>query len=213
MSARPPLGVRVLMKGNEALAEAALRAGCRAFFGYPITPASDISSYLAVHMPQAGGVFLQSESEVSAVNMVFGAAGTGIRAMTASSSPGISLMSEGVTFLAGAEVPCLLVNMMRVGPGLGGIQPSQADYHQATRGMGHGDCRIIVLAPATLQELVDLVREGFAMAERYRNPVMLLADGVLGQMMEPVTFTHETDPAALPEPAWATTGPLDDPSG
>jgi 2-oxoglutarate ferredoxin oxidoreductase subunit alpha len=206
MSSRPPLGVRVLMKGNEALAEAALKAGCRAFFGYPITPAGEISSYLALHMPQAGGVFLQSESEVSAVNMVFGAAGTGVRAMTASSSPGVSLMSEGVSFMAGAEVPCLLVNMMRVGPGLGGIQPSQADYHQATRGMGHGDFRLIVLAPAGLQEMVELVFDGFALAERYRNPVMLLADGVLGQMMEPVTFHKEIDPADLPEPSWSTTG-------
>jgi len=203
---RVPLGERVLMKGNEALAEAALKAGCRAFFGYPITPASEITSYMARWMREEGGVFLQSESEVAAINMVFGAAGTGVRTMTASSSPGISLMSEGVSFLAGAEVPCLLVNVMRVGPGLGGIQPSQSDYFQATRGLGHGDSRIIVLAPANVQELADFALDAFELAERYRTPVMILADGVLGQMMEPVTFRREIDPATLPEPEWATTG-------
>lgn len=203
-----PLGVRLLMKGNEALAEAALKAGCRAFFGYPITPASEISSYLALHMPEVGGVFLQSESELGAVNMTFGAAGTGVRAMTATSSPGFSLMSEGVSFLAGAELPCLLVNMMRVGPGLGGIQPSQGDYWQATRGLGHGGGHAIVLAPASVQELVDLVFEAFELAERYRTPAVLLADGILGQMMEPVVFTRRIDPAELPGPAWATTGAL-----
>ncbi|MHB8869658.1 MAG: 3-methyl-2-oxobutanoate dehydrogenase subunit VorB [Thermoleophilia bacterium] len=206
MRRRVPLGERVLMKGNEALAEAALKAGCRAFFGYPITPASEITSYMARWMREDGGVFLQSESEVAAINMVFGAAGTGVRAMTASSSPGISLMSEGVSFLAGAEVPCLLVNVMRVGPGLGGIQPSQSDYFQATRGLGHGDSRVIVLAPANIQEMADFAFDAFDLAERYRTPVMILADGILGQMMEPVTFQREVDPATLPEPDWATTG-------
>ncbi|MHB0980702.1 MAG: 3-methyl-2-oxobutanoate dehydrogenase subunit VorB [Thermoleophilia bacterium] len=208
---RVPLDERVLMKGNEALAEAALKAGCRAFFGYPITPASEITSYMARWMRAAGGVFLQSESEVAAINMVFGAAGTGVRAMTASSSPGISLMSEGVSFLAAAEVPCLLVNVMRVGPGLGGIQPSQSDYFQATRGLGHGDSRVIVLAPANIQEMADFAFDAFDLAERYRTPVMILADGILGQMMEPVTFHREIDPATLPEPEWATTGASDRP--
>jgi len=203
---RVPLGERVLMKGNEALAEAALKAGCRAFFGYPITPASEITSYMARWMRVEGGVFLQSESEVAAINMVFGAAAAGVRTMTASSSPGISLMSEGVSFLAGAEVPCLLVNVMRVGPGMGGIQPSQSDYFQATRGLGHGDSRVIVLAPANIQEMADFVYDAFELAERYRTPVMILADGILGQMMEPVTFHREIDPAALPEADWATTG-------
>ncbi len=201
-----PLGERVLMKGNEALAEAAIKAGCRAYFGYPITPASEITSYMARWMQVEGGTFVQPESEVAAINMVFGAAGTGTRAMTASSSPGISLMSEGVSFLAAAEVPCLIVNIMRVGPGLGGIQPSQSDYFQATRGLGHGDFRVIVLVPANLQEMVDLTFDAFSLAEAYRIPVLLLADGVLGQMMEPVTFTRAIDPAELPEPEWATTG-------
>lgn len=199
-------GERILMKGNEALAEAALKAGCRAFFGYPITPASEITSYMARWMRKEGGVFLQSESEVAAINMVFGAAAAGVRTMTASSSPGISLMSEGVSFLAGAEVPCLLVNVMRVGPGLGGIQPSQSDYFQATRGLGHGDCRVIVLAPANIQEMADFVFDAFELAEKYKNPVMILADGILGQMMEPVTFRPALDPADLPASDMATTG-------
>jgi 2-oxoglutarate ferredoxin oxidoreductase subunit alpha len=203
---RVPSGERILMKGNEALAEAALKAGCRAFFGYPITPASEITSYMARWMRQEGGVFLQSESEVAAINMVFGAAAAGVRTMTASSSPGISLMSEGVSFLAGAEVPCLLVNVMRVGPGLGGIQPSQSDYFQATRGLGHGDSRVIVLAPANIQEMADFVFDAFELAERYKNPVMILADGILGQMMEPVSFRPAIDAADLPPGEWATTG-------
>ncbi len=194
------------MKGNEALAEAALKAGCRAFFGYPITPASEIATYMARRMPQEGGVFLQPESEIAAVSMAFGAAGTGTRAMTATSSPGISLMSECISYLAGAEVPCVLVNVMRVGPGLGGIQPAQADYLQATRGLGHGDFHVIVLAPATLQEMVDFTFDAFELSERYRNPVLILADGVLGQMMEPVVFHRQIDPAELSEPEWATTG-------
>jgi 2-oxoglutarate ferredoxin oxidoreductase subunit alpha len=203
---RVPSGKRILMKGNEALAEAALKAGCRAFFGYPITPASEITSYMARWMRHEGGVFLQSESEVATINMVFGAAAAGVRTMTASSSPGISLMSEGVSFLAGAEVPCLLVNVMRVGPGLGGIQPSQSDYFQATRGLGHGDSRVIVLAPANIQEMADLVFDAFELAEKYVNPVMILADGILGQMMEPVTFRPALDLDALPPRDWATTG-------
>jgi len=203
---RVPSGERILMKGNEALAEAALKAGCRAFFGYPITPASEITSYMARWMRVEGGVFLQSESEVAAINMVFGAAAAGVRTMTASSSPGISLMSEAISFLAGAEVPCLLVNVMRVGPGLGGIQPSQSDYFQATRGLGHGDSRVIVLAPANIQEMADFVYDGFELAERYTNPVMILADGILGQMMEPVSFRPALDTADLPPRDWATTG-------
>jgi 2-oxoglutarate/2-oxoacid ferredoxin oxidoreductase subunit alpha len=203
---RVPLGERLLMKGNEALAEAAIKAGCRAYFGYPITPASEIAAYMAAHLPAAGGVFLQSESEVAAINMTFGAAGTGARAMTATSSPGLSLMSEGVSFLSAAELPCLMVDVMRVGPGLGGIQPSQSDYHQVTRGLGHGGARVIVLAPATVQEMVDLVFDAYELAEHYRIPALILADGILGQMMEPVTFKRELDPTERRQSTWTTTG-------
>lgn len=194
-----------LWKGNEAIAEAAIRAGCRHFFGYPITPQNEIPEYMSLHMPKAGGVFVQAESEVAAINMVYGAAGAGARVMTSSSSPGVSLKQEGISYLAGAELPCLIVNIMRGGPGLGTIQPAQGDYYQATRGGGNGDYRVIVLAPATIQEACDQVREGFDLADKYRMPVMILADGMIGQMMEAVEWP-EDNAHQLPEKAWATTG-------
>jgi 2-oxoglutarate ferredoxin oxidoreductase subunit alpha len=196
---------KVLMKGNEAIAEAAIRAGCRYYFGYPITPQNEIPAYMAKRMPRVGGTFLQAESEVAAINMVYGAAGAGARAMTSSSSPGISLKQEGISYIAGAELPCLIVNIVRGGPGLGGIQSAQSDYFQATRGGGHGDYQVVVLAPATIQEMVDLVQEGFDIADMYRNPVMILGDGMLGQMMEPVEF-KERKPRELEPKTWATTG-------
>ena len=196
---------KVLMKGNEAIAEAAIQAGCRYFFGYPITPQNEIPAYMAKRLPKIGGTFIQAESEVSAINMVYGAAGAGARAMTSSSSPGISLKQEGISYIAGAELPCMIVNIVRGGPGLGSIQPAQSDYFQATKGGGHGDYHMVVLAPATLQEAVELVMEGFDIADQYRNPVMLLGDGMLGQMMEPVEFsTYEG--RNLPPKIWATTG-------
>ena len=195
---------RVLMKGNEALAEAAIQAGCRHFFGYPITPQTEINAYLSKRMPKIGGTYLQAESEVAAINMVLGAASAGVRAMTSSSSPGVSLKTEGISYLVGSDLPCLIVNVQRGGPGLGGIQPSQADYNQATKAPGHGDAHILVLAPATVQEMVDLPFKAFELAERYRMPAMILADGLLGQMMEPVVFTDvEVKQAEKP---WATTG-------
>ncbi len=187
---------KVLMKGNEALGEAAVRAGCRHFFGYPITPQTEIPEYLVKRLPQVGGVFVQAESEVASINMVMGAAGMGIRCMTSSSSPGISLMAEGVSYIAACELPCVIINMMRAGPGLGGILPAQSDYFQATRGHGHGDYQVIVLAPSSVQEAVDLMTLAFELAETYRNPVMVCADGMIGQMMEPVEFAGEPD--ALP---------------
>ena len=195
-----------LMKGNEALAEAAIRAGCQAYFGYPITPQSEILEYLADEGRQRGMIVLQAESEVASINMVYGAAGAGARVMTSSSSPGISLMQEGISYIAGAELPCLIVNVSRGGPGLGTIQPSQGDYFQATKGGGHGDYRLIVLAPASVQEMADFVFDAFDLADRYRNPVMILADGALGQMMEKVAF-REYDPEQhkVPKP-WATVG-------
>ncbi|NLA82403.1 MAG: 3-methyl-2-oxobutanoate dehydrogenase subunit VorB, partial [Clostridiaceae bacterium] len=194
-----------LWKGNEAIAEAAIRAGCRCYFGYPITPQSEIPEYMARHMPKVGGVFLQSESEIAAINMVYGASGAGARVMTSSSSPGISLKQEGISYMCGAELPAVIVNVMRGGPGLGTIQPAQGDYFQATRGGGNGDYRLIVLAPASIQEVVDLMQEAFDLADKYRIPVMLLLDGMIGQMMEPVEWTH-TPAADLPEKTWATTG-------
>ncbi len=193
------------MKGNEAIAEAAIQAGCRYFFGYPITPQNEIPAYMAKRLPQVGGTFIQAESEISAINMVYGAAGAGARVMTSSSSPGISLKQEGISYIAGAELPCLIVNIVRGGPGLGGIQPAQSDYFQAVKGGGHGDYRLVVLAPSTIQEVVDLVQEGFDIADRYRNPVMILGDGMLGQMMEPVEF-GKRKPAELPPKEWATAG-------
>jgi len=183
--------MQVMMKGNEALGEAAVRAGCRYYFGYPITPQTELMEYLARRMPDAGGVFLQAESEVAAINMVYGAAGAGARVLTSSSGPGMSLKQEGISFLACAELPCVIVNVMRGGPGLGGIQPSQADYFQATRGGGHGDYRMPVISPASVQEMVDLTCESFEIAERYRTPVIILTDGVMGQMMEPVLLPDE----------------------
>lgn len=197
--------MKTLLKGNEALGEAAVLAGCRYFFGYPITPQTELLEYLARRLPQVGGVFLQAESEIAAINMVYGAAGAGARVMTSSSGPGLSLKQEGISFLAAAELPCVIVNIMRGGPGLGGIQPSQADYFQATRGGGHGDYRTPVLAPASGQEMVDLTTLAFDLADRYRTPVLILADGLLGQMMEPVELP--AGPASEPPPKpWATTG-------
>jgi 2-oxoglutarate/2-oxoacid ferredoxin oxidoreductase subunit alpha len=195
-----------LMKGNEAIAAAAINAGCRHFFGYPITPQNEIPEYMSRELPKLGGTFVQAESEVAAINMVYGAAGAGARVLTSSSSPGISLMQEGISYIAGAELPCVIVNIMRAGPGLGGIQPAQADYFQATKGGGHGDYRLIVLAPANLQEAVDLTELAFDLADRYRNPVMLLADGIIGQLMEPVELTPYVPPSDLPLKDWVTTG-------
>lgn len=195
---------KVLMKGNEAIGEAAIRAGCKGYFGYPITPQSELPEYMSRRFPEAGGAFVQAESELAAINMVYGAAGAGVRVMTSSSSPGISLKQEGISMLAGAELPAVIVNMMRGGPGIGAIQPSQADYYQATRGGGHGDYRLLVLAPSSVQELVDLTWEAFALADQYRNPVLILGDGMLGQMMEPVILPEK--PAPFYEKPWATNG-------
>jgi len=197
---------RVLMRGNHALAEAAIRAGCRFYAGYPITPQNEVPEYMSDAMPKAGGVFIQGESEIASINMVLGAAVTGHRAMTSSSSPGISLKQEGISFLAGQELPAVIVNMMRGGPGLGNIAGSQADYYQATRGGGHGDYRTPVLAPASVQELTDLTYQAFDIADRYRTPVMILADGMLGQTMEPVILPPALDPKNLPAKDWALRG-------
>lgn len=194
------------MTGNEAIAEGAVRAGCRLYFGYPITPQSELVEYMARRMPEVGGAFLQAESETAAVNMVYGAAGAGARVMTSTSSPGFSLMAEGVSYLVGAELPCVLVNMSRAGPGLGGVAPAQSDYFQATRGPGHGDHRLLVLAPSSVQEAADLTWQAFALADRYRNPVLILGDGLLAQMMEPVAFPRFEPLDALPAKPWATTG-------
>ena len=195
-----------LMKGCEAIGEAAVQAGCRLFFGYPITPQNEIPEYMSLRMPQVGGTFVQAESEVAASNMLYGAAGAGCRCFTSSSSPGISLMAEAMSYIAAAELPVVFVNIMRAGPGLGGILPSQADYLQATKGAGHGDYRMLVLAPSTVQEAADLTQEAFDLADKYRNPVLILGDGLIGQMMEPVEFKRHIEPADLPEKAWATTG-------
>ncbi len=195
---------KILMKGNEAIGEAAVVAGCRYYFGYPITPQSELIEYMAKRMPQVNGVFLQAESEVAAINMVYGASGAGARVMTSSSSPGISLKQEGISYIAGAELPCVIVNMARGGPGLGSIQPGQCDYFQATKGGGHGDYHNIVLTPNSVQELVDYTIIAFELADKYRNPVMILGDGALGQMMEPVAFPDKAPPA--PAKPWATTG-------
>jgi len=200
------MGEKVLLSGNEALAEAAIRAGCRFFYGYPITPQGEILEHMARRLPEVGGVFLQSESEVSAINMAYGTAAAGKRVMTASSGPGISLMQEGISFLAAAFLPCVIVNVMRSGPGLGRVRPSQADYLQATKGGGHGDYRVVVLAPASVQEMADLTVEAFTIADRYRNPAMILCDGILGQMMEGVDLPSPTHLGSLPPKPWATTG-------
>ena len=195
---------KVLMKGNEALAEAAIAAGCRHYFGYPITPQTEVAAYMAKRMPKIGGTFLQAESEIAAVNMVLGVAATGKRAMTSSSSPGISLKSEGISYLAACDLPALIVNVQRGGPGLGGIQPSQSDYFMATKAGGHGDFRLIVLAPSSVQEMYDLTIKGFDLADKYRMPAMILADGTMGQMMEPVLL-REGGAAPIEKP-WALTG-------
>lgn len=195
---------RMLMKGNEALAEAAIQAGCHHFFGYPITPQTEVAAYMAKRMPKIGGTYLQAESEIAAINMVLGCASTGARAMTSSSSPGISLKGEGISYIIGSDLPCLIINVMRGGPGLGGIQPSQADYWQATKAPGHGDGQVLVFAPSSVQEIVNLIGQAFDLAETYRMPAMILADGMLGQMMEPVEF-----PEVVPTPhekPWALTG-------
>ena len=194
-----------LWKGSEAIAEAAIRAGCRCFFGYPITPQNEIPEYMSLKMPQSGGVFVQAESEVAAINMVYGAAASGVRAMTSSSSPGVSLKQEGISYMVGSELPAVVVNVMRGGPGLGSIQPAQGDYFQATRGGGNGDYRTVVIAPANIQEAVDMVQEAFDIADQYRNPVVVLADGLIGQMMEPIVWKERT-PRKLPEKTWAACG-------
>ena len=195
---------RILMKGNEAIAEAAIRAGCRHYFGYPITPQTEIAAYMAKKMPKIGGVFLQAESEIASINMVYGAAAAGMRVMTSSSSPGISLKSEGLSYIAGSDVPAFVVNVQRGGPGLGGIQPSQSDYFQATKGGGHGDYHMIVLAPASVQEMASLTIKGFNLADKYRMTSMILADGTIGQMMEPISF-EDAEIESYDKP-WALTG-------
>ncbi len=208
---------RVLMKGNEAIGEAAVQAGCQCYFGYPITPQNELTAYMSKRMVEEGRVFIQSESEIAAINMCFGAAAVGVRTMTSSSGPGISLKQEGISYLAGAELPVFFVNVMRGGPGLGNIAPSQADYFQCTRGGGHGDYRTLVYAPSDVQELYDYTLLGFDVADRYRNPTMIAADGILGQMMEPLVLTRYEEPKDLPsklpwqlgdpatqEPIWMT---------
>ncbi len=204
------MGKKILMKGNEALGEGAMRAGMRHYFGYPITPQSEVAAYLSKHLPKRGGVFLQAESEISAINMVYGAASAGRRVMTSSSSPGISLKMEGLSYLVGSELPCLIGNVMRGGPGLGNIAPAQADYFQAVKGGGHGDYHIIVLAPTTCQEMFDFAVMAFNLADKYRNPVMILSDGALGQMMEPVVIPDEV-PIEEHDKSWALTGAKDRP--
>jgi 2-oxoglutarate ferredoxin oxidoreductase subunit alpha len=195
---------KVLMKGNEAIAEAAIAAGCRHFFGYPITPQTEVAAYMSKRMPKIGGVYLQAESEVASINMVLGAGAAGVRVMTSTSSPGISLMSEGISYIAGSDVPCLIVNVERGGPGLGGIQPSQSDYFQATKATGHGDFHMLVFAPSTVQETVDLISDAFDLGDKYRMPTMILSDGLLGQMMEPVVLPEPKDPTDNKD--WAAKG-------
>ncbi len=198
----------LLMKGNEAMAEAAIRAGCEGYFAYPITPQSEVAEYLAREMPKHGRVFLQAESELAAINMLYGAAGAGFKVWTSSSSPGISLMQEGISYIAGAMLPCVIVNVNRGGPGLGTIQPSQGDYFQTVKGGGHGDYRLITLAPSTVQEIADYMGLAFDLAWKYRNPAMILMDGALGQMMEKVQFKPYTDPGR--DYSWSTRGKSDD---
>ena len=195
-----------LWKGNEAIAEAAIRAGCDCYFGYPITPQSEVPEYMSSHMPKNGRVFVQAESELAAINMVYGAGGCGLKAMTSSSSPGISLKQEGISYMVGSEIPAVIVNCMRGGPGLGTIQPGQSDYYQATRGGGNGDYRMVCLAPCNIQEAVDFVQESFDIAFQYRNPCMVVLDGLIGQMMEPIEW-KEIPKRDLPSiDTWATTG-------
>lgn len=197
---------RILMKGNEAIAEAAIRAGGTNYFAYPITPQSEVGEYLARRLPEVGGLFVQAESEVAVGNMLFGAAASGKRVFTSSSSPGISLMQEAISYMAGAQLPVVLINIMRGGPGLGGILPAQSDYFQSTKGGGHGDYRLLVLAPASVQEAVDLTMLGFHLADKYRNPVLVIGDGMIGQMMEPVEFPESYSEPPLPPKTWAVTG-------
>ncbi|MBW1642337.1 MAG: 3-methyl-2-oxobutanoate dehydrogenase subunit VorB [Deltaproteobacteria bacterium] len=197
---------KVLMKGNEAIGEAAIRAGCLNYFAYPITPQSEVAEYLSRRMPEVDGHFLQGESEVAVSYMIFGAAAAGERVFTTSSSPGISLMSEGISYIAAAQCPAVFVNIMRGGPGLGGILPSQADYLQATKGIGHGDCRLLVMAPAGVQEAVEMMMMAFPLAEKYRNPVIILGDGLIGQMMEPVEFPDHLSTKPTNKNDWATNG-------
>lgn len=199
------MGERVLMKGNEAIGEAAIRANCKCFFGYPITPQTEVAAYMSRKMPKIGRVFLQAESEIAAINMVYGAAGSGVRCMTSSSSPGISLKAEGISYIAGAELPCVIINIVRGGPGLGGIQPAQSDYFQATKGGGHGDYHMPVFVPASIQEMVDLMQDAFDIADIYRTPCMIMGDGMLGQMMEPVEFKERPE-RKLPQKDWAANG-------
>jgi 2-oxoglutarate ferredoxin oxidoreductase subunit alpha len=194
-----------LIKGNEAIARAAVAAGCRFYFGYPITPQNEIGQYMSGRMPKVGGVFIQAESEIAAINMVLGASSAGKRAMTSSSSPGIALKSEGLSYMAGCDLPAVVVNVQRAGPGLGGIQPSQSDYYHATRSAGHGDFRMIVLAPSRVQEMYDLTYEAFGLADKYRMTAMILADGALGQMMEPAEV-RDGESAELPDKPWAVAG-------
>ena len=201
------MGEKVLMKGNEAIGEAAIRAGCRYYFGYPITPQSELTAYMAKKLlKMKDSAFVQSESEIAAINMVYGAAATGARTMTSSSSPGISLKQEGISYIACAELPCVIVNIQRGGPGLGSIQPGQADYFQATKGGGHGDYHLIVLAPSSVQELVDLTMDAFDLADKYTNPVMILGDGLIGQMMEAVEFKERKKVDLPDKKGWALTG-------
>ncbi|MCL1859476.1 MAG: 3-methyl-2-oxobutanoate dehydrogenase subunit VorB [Oscillospiraceae bacterium] len=195
----------VLMKGNEAISEAAIKSGCRYYFGYPITPQTEIAEYMSKRMPQVDGLCIQAESEIAAINMVLGASSAGARVLTSSSSPGVSLKGEGISYLVGSDLPCVIVNVQRGGPGLGGIQPAQSDYYQATKAMGHGDMRLIVLAPNSIQEIIELTSLAFDLADLYRTPVMILADGALGQMMEPVDF-DKLQPREIPEKTWAAVG-------
>ena len=197
---------KALFTGNDACGEGAVRAGCRFYAGYPITPQNELTAYMSVRMEEEGGTFIQAESELAAVNMILGASAAGARALTSSSSPGVSLKQEGISYIAGMELPVVIVNVMRGGPGLGNISPSQADYFQSTKGGGHGDYRLIVLAPATAQEMFDFTYEAFALADKYRNPVLILADGMLGQMMEAVEFDTDIKPSGIIEKPWALTG-------
>jgi len=199
------MGERLLMKGNEVIAEAAIRAGCRFYAGYPITPQTEIAHYLAKRMPEVGGTFIQAESEVAAINMLYGASSAGARVMTSSSSPGISLKQEGISYISGAELPAVVVNIVRCGPGLGGILPAQCDYFQAVKGGGHGDYKMVVLAPCSVQELYELTVEAFNIADKYRIIAMIMGDGILGQMMEAVEFREKEDIVTV-EKSWAVTG-------
>src|SRR5512137_366429 len=200
------MGERHLLRGNEVIAESAIRAGCQCYFAYPITPQGELVEYMARHMPRLGRTFIQAESEVAAINMVYGAAAAGVRTMTSSSSPGISLKQEGISYISGSNLPAVIVNVVRGGPGLGNIAPSQCDYFQAVKGGGHGDYHMIVLGPSPVPAAGELTMLAFDLADHYRTPVMILADGLLGQMMEPVQLPEPIDVAKLPPKPWAATG-------